>query len=165
MQRITYLGPEGTFSEAAMITLRTTGRIPGSSEVEPVSVASAREALVQVQAGDADYACVPIESSLEGPVVPTLDTLAVGAPLQIFAETVLPVSFTIAVRPGTAAGDVKTVAGFPIAAAQVREWLATNLPDAELVAANSNAAAAEDVKAERADAGVCTEWAAQRLGL
>lgn len=165
MQRITYLGPEGTFSEAALITLRTTGRIPGSSEVEPVSVASAREALVQVQAGDGDYACVPIESSLEGPVVPTLDTLAVGAPLQIFAETVLPVSFTIAVRPGTAAGDVKTVAGFPIAAAQVREWLATNLPDAELVAANSNAAAAEDVKAERADAGVCTEWAAQRLGL
>ncbi|MGH3724700.1 MAG: prephenate dehydratase [Mycobacterium sp.] len=165
MQRITYLGPEGTFSEAALTKLRTTGRIPGSEDVEPIPVVSARDALVQVQKGDAAYACVPIESSLEGPVLPTLDTLAVGTPLQIFAETVLPVSFTIAVRPGTAAEDVKTVAAFPIAAAQVREWLAANLPNAELVAANSNSAAAEDVKAQRADAGVSTEWATERWGL
>ncbi|MBA0047444.1 prephenate dehydratase [Mycobacterium sp. NPDC050853] len=165
MQRITYLGPQGTFSEAALTRLQASGLIPGADSVEPVPVVSPREALEQVQKGDASYACVPIESSLEGRVVPTLDTLAGGAPLQIFAETVLPVSFSIVVRPGTSADAVKTVAAFPIAAAQVREWLAINLPDAELVPANSNAAAAEDVHAERADAGVSTEWAAQRWGL
>ncbi|MUM18044.1 prephenate dehydratase [Mycobacterium sp. CBMA271] len=165
MQRITYLGPEGTFSEAALTKLRTTGQIPGSADVESVPAGSPRDALVQVQEGAARYACVPIESSLEGRVVPTLDTLAAGEPLQVFAETVLPVSFTIAVRPGITADAVKTVAAFPIAAAQVREWLATHLPNAELVPANSNAAAAEDVKAQRADAGVSTAWAAQRLGL
>jgi prephenate dehydratase len=57
------------------------------------------------------------------------------------------------------------VAAFPVAAAQVRQWLAEHLPGAELVAANSNAAAALDVVAGRADAGVSTALAAQRYGL
>jgi prephenate dehydratase len=85
--------------------------------------------------------------------------------LQIYAELTLDVSFSIATRPGISAGQVRTVAAFPIAAAQVRLWLAANLPDAELVPANSNAAAALDVVAGRADAGVSTALAAQRYGL
>ena len=35
-------------------------------------------ALDAVRAGDADYACVPIENSIEGSVLPTLDSLAFG---------------------------------------------------------------------------------------
>jgi prephenate dehydratase len=57
------------------------------------------------------------------------------------------------------------VAAFPVAAAQVRRWLAAHLPDAELVPAHSNAAAALDVVAGRADAGVSTALAAQRYEL
>ena len=57
-------------------------------------------------------------------MLPTLDNLATGTPLQIFAELTLDVSFTIVVRPGTPAADVATVAAFPVAAAQVRHWLA-----------------------------------------
>ena len=62
-------------------------------------------------------------------MLPTLDSLATGSPLQIFAELTLDVAFTIVVRPGTAAADVRTVAAFPVAAAQVRHWLAANLPE------------------------------------
>ena len=59
-------------------------------------------ALAAVRSGDADYACVPIENSIEGSVLPTLDSLATGSPLQIFAELTLDVAFTIVVRRGTA---------------------------------------------------------------
>jgi len=118
-----------------------------------------------VRSGGADFACVPIENSIEGSVLPTLDSLAGGPPLQIYAELTLDVAFTIVTRPGTHAGAVRTVAAFPIAAAQVRRWLGEHLPDAEVVPANSNAAAARDVADGRCDAGVSTDLAAHRYGL
>ncbi len=52
-----------------------------------------------------------------------------------------------------------------MAAAQVRQWLAEQLAGAEVVPSISNAAAAQDVMAGRADAGVSTALAAQHYGL
>ena len=135
------------------------------NEVTPLPTDSTTAALSAVRSGDADYACVPIENSIEGSVLPTLDSLATGSELQIYAELTLDVAFTIVVRAGVTAADVQTVAAFPVASAQVRNWLAANLPDARLVPANSNAAAATDVAEGRADAGVSTALAAKRYGL
>jgi len=163
--RIAYLGPEGTFTEAALLKMAAAGVVPGGGELHPDPAESTQAALEAVRSGVADFACVPIENSIEGSVLPTLDSLAGGSPLQIYAELTLDVSFSIVTRPGTSAGQVRSVAAFPIAAAQVRQWLAANLPDAELVPANSNASAALDVVAGRADAGVSTALAAQRYGL
>ncbi|KKW61930.1 prephenate dehydratase, partial [Mycolicibacterium elephantis] len=148
MPRIAYLGPEGTFTEVALRKMAAGGMVPGeatSADVTPVAYESAAAALAAVRSGDAEFACVPIENSIEGAVLPTLDSLAADTPLQIFAELTLDVAFTIVVRHGTTAADVATVAAFPVAAAQVRQWLAANLPDAKLVPAYSNAAAAHDV--------------------
>jgi prephenate dehydratase len=145
-----------------------SGMVPGgdaSNEVTPLPTDSTTAALSAVRSGDADYACVPIENSIEGSVLPTLDSLATGSPLQIYAELTLDVAFTIVVRAGVTAADVQTVAAFPIASAQVRNWLAANLPDARLVPASSNAAAADEVAEGRADAGVSTALAAKRYGL
>jgi prephenate dehydratase len=167
--RVAYLGPEGTFTEAALLQMAAACVIPGgaagASQITPLPCDSADGALAAVRAGAADYACAPIENSIEGSVVPTMDSLAAGAPLQIFAEHTLDVAFSIAVRPGTPASGVKTIAAFPVAAAQVKRWLADHLPDARTVPTSSNAAAAHDVAAGRADAGVSTALAAQRLGL
>ena len=127
MPRIAYLGPEGTFTEAALLKMSAGGLVPGSASsdgITPIPTESTPAALAAVRSGDADYACVPIENSIEGSVLPTLDSLATGTPLQIFAELTLDVSFTIVVRPGTPAAEVATVAAFPVAAAQVRHWLA-----------------------------------------
>ncbi len=165
MTRIAYLGPEGTFTEAALLKMAAAGLVPGNHAIRPLPVESAAAALTAVRSHDADYACVPIENSIEGSVLPTLDHLATGTPLQIFAELTLDVSFTIVVRRGTPAADVETVAAFPVAAAQVRHWLAAHLSDAQVVPANSNAAAADDVANGRADAGVSTALAAERYGL
>lgn len=165
MARIAYLGPEGTFTEAALLKLIATGSVPAGGDVEPLPLESTPAALAAVRSGAADFACVPIENSIEGSVLPTLDSLAADSPLQIYAELTLDVAFSIVVRDGLAADEVATIAAFPVAAAQVRRWLADQLPNAEVVAANSNAAAAQDVAAGRADAGVSTALAATRYGL
>lgn len=165
MARIAYLGPEGTFTEAALLKMCAAGVIPGGGGGQPEPMDSTPAALAAVRAGAAEFACVPIENSIEGSVLPTLDSLANGSPLQIYAELTLDVAFSIVVRDGSDADSVRTVAAFPIAAAQVRRWLTEHLPNAELVPANSNAAAAQEVVAGRADAGVSTALAAQRYGL
>jgi len=163
--RIAYLGPEGTFSEAALLRMAAGGMVPGAGELEPQPTESTPAALEAVRSGAADYACVPIENSIEGSVLPTLDSLAGGSALQVYAELTLDVAFSIVTRPGVQAGAVRTVAAFPVAAAQVRRWLAGHLAGAEVIPANSNAAAARDVADGRADAGVSTALAARRYGL
>lgn len=170
MPGIAYLGPEGTFTEAALRAIAANGLIPssdlsGADPVTPLATDSTPAALAAVRSGAAAYACVPIENSIDGSVLPTLDDLANGTPLQIYAELTLDVAFSIAVRAGVAASDVETVAAFPVAAAQVKRWLSAHLPNAQLVPANSNAAAAADVAAGRADAAVSTALATQRYGL
>lgn len=165
MARIAYLGPEGTFSEAALLRMAAAAMVPGGAAVEPLPMESTPAALEAVRVGAADFACVPIENSIEGSVLPTLDSLAGGAPLQIYAELTLDVAFSIVTRPGVRPDQVRTVAAFPVAAAQVRRWLSEHLPGAAVVPAYSNAAAAGDVAEGRADAGVSTALAAERYGL
>nr|WP_225443562.1 prephenate dehydratase [Lolliginicoccus lacisalsi] len=160
---IAYFGPAGTFTEAALATMERNGTIASPVRREPAS--SPPAALAAVRAGTADLACVPIESSVDGPVVPTLDALATGNPLQVIAETTLPIAFAIATRPGATATSIRTVAAYPVAAAQVQQWLHANLPGATTVAAGSNAAAADDVANDRADAAVTTDLAARQRGL
>lgn len=136
-----------------------------TGSTERVSASSPTAALALVASGDVDGAVVPIESSVEGSVPPTLDALATGNRLQIVSETELDVAFTILGRPGVALADVKTIRAYSIAAGQVRLWIEKNLPDAEVQFASSNAGAAEDVAAGLADAAVSTGLAGERLKL
>ena len=108
---------------------------------------------------------MPIENSIDGSIMPTLDSLAIGTPLQVFAELTLDVAFSIAVKPGRTAADVRTLAAFPVAAAQVRQWLAAHLPAAELRPAISNADAAQQVADGLVDAAVSSPLAATHRGL
>jgi prephenate dehydratase len=165
--RITYLGPEGTFTEAALLQMTAAGLIPdrGAEALRQVPLESTPAALDAVRNGQADYACVPIENSIDGSVMPTLDSLAIGSPLQVFAETTLDVAFSIVVKPGRTAADVRTLAAFPVAMAQVRQWIAANLAGAELCPAYSNADAARQVAEGRVDAAVTSPLAATHWGL
>lgn len=165
--RIAYLGPEGTFTEAALVRMVAAGLVPetGPDALQRMPVESAPAALAAVRDGGADYACVPIENSIDGSVLPTLDSLAIGVRLQVFAETTLDVTFSIVVKPGRNAADVRTLAAFPVAAAQVRQWLAAHLPAADLRPAYSNADAARQVADGLVDAAVTSPLAAARWGL
>jgi prephenate dehydratase len=164
---IAYLGPRGTFTEAALLQMIDAGMVPQDSPaaVMPMPVDSTPAALDAVRDGVAEYACVPIENSIDGSVMPTLDSLAIGTPLQVFAELTLDVAFSIVVKRGLAAAEVRTLAAFPVAAAQVRRWLAAHLPAAELRPANSNADAAQQVADGYVDAAVSSPLAATQRGL
>jgi prephenate dehydratase len=83
----------------------------------------------------------------------------------VFAELTLDVAFNIVVKPGRAADDVRTLAAFPVAAAQVRRWLAAHLPAVEVRPANSNADAAQQVADGRVDAAVSSPLAGTHRGL
>ncbi len=165
--RIAYLGPEGTFTEAALLQITAAGLVPDHdpNTLQRLPVESTPAALDAVRNGVADYACVPIENSIDGSLAPTLDSLAIGEPLQVFAETTLDVAFSIVVRPGRSAADVRTLAAFPVAAAQVRQWLTAHLPGVELHPAYSNADAARQVADGQVDAAVTSPLAAAHWAL
>ncbi len=134
--RISYLGPAGTFTEQACRSL------PEAVGSDAVPRATVTVALDDVRSGEASGAVVPIENSVEGSVPVTLDELATGAPLMITAEVTVPVSFSLLVRPGTTAEQVRSVGTHPHAEAQTRRWLAEHLPGAQVVHTSSTAAAA-----------------------
>ncbi|WP_046494049.1 prephenate dehydratase [Streptomyces odonnellii] len=157
--RYTYLGPEGTFTEAALRTL------PEAATRELVPMVSVPAALDAVRNGDAAAALVPIENSVEGGVTATLDELASGEPLMIYREVLLPITFALLVRPGTKLSDVKTVTGHPVAQPQVRNWLRNQLPDAVWESAASNADGARLVQEGRFDGAFAGEFAAATYGL
>ncbi|MEV7427115.1 prephenate dehydratase [Streptomyces sp. NPDC091212] len=157
--RYTYLGPEGTFTEAALRTL------PEAATRELVPMVSVPAALDAVRNGEAAAALVPIENSVEGGVTATLDELASGEPLMIYREVLLPIAFALLVRPGTGLSDVKTVTGHPVAQPQVRNWLRAHLPDALWESAASNADGARLVQEGRFDAAFAGEFAAATYGL
>ncbi|WP_406861946.1 prephenate dehydratase [Streptomyces sp. HUAS MG47] len=157
--RYTYLGPEGTFTEAALRTL------PEAATRELVPMVSVPAALDAVRNGEAAAALVPIENSVEGGVTATLDELASGRPLMIYREVVLPIAFALLVRPGTKISEIKTVTGHPVAQPQVRKWLRANLPEAVWESAASNADGARLVQEGRFDAAFAGEFAAATYGL
>ena len=76
----------------------------------------------------------------------------------------MPVEFVLAARAATAAGLLRSVAAHPQAAAQCRGWLRAHLPDAMVVDALSNAAAAADAAAGRFDAAICAPIGASGTG-
>ncbi|WP_141999842.1 prephenate dehydratase [Amycolatopsis cihanbeyliensis] len=155
MPVIAYFGPQGTFTEQA-----ARGLIPDGEFLPAETIFAALNA---VRDGRAEAACVPVENSVEGPVNATLDGLTESTVLVAVAETILPVQFSVLVRQD--ASDIRTVASHPHALAQVRQWLATNLPEAEQVPTSSTAAAAQAVRRGEYDAAVTASVAAQHYEL
>jgi len=157
--RFAYLGPEGTFAEAALST------VVASTEGARYPQPSVSAALAAVRSGDADAALVPLENSVEGSVPATMDGLADGDPLVVVREVFLPVTMTLVARQGVALTDVRSLASHPHALAQSSRWLAANLPSVSPLPTTSTAAAAAAVAAGEFDAAVCAPIAAERYGL
>jgi prephenate dehydratase len=134
--RYAYLGPAGTFTEVAL------RQVASPDEAEYLPQADVVSAIEAVRNGEADHAVVAIESTMEGGVTATLDALAVGTPLVLQREVLVPVGFTLVGRPGVGLADVRRVAAHPHAWVQCRRWLAAHLPEAVHVPASSNTAPA-----------------------
>jgi len=131
-----YLGPAGTFTEAAL------RQVPEAIDKTWRPVNNVGEALDDVVTGRSLAAMIAIENSVEGGVSATQDALASIPNLRIIGEYLVPVNFVLVARPGTALTDVTVINAHPVAYGQTRGWLDATLPTHGHLPATSNVSAA-----------------------
>ena len=152
---IAYLGPEGTYTQAAVYK-------HFGNAVKARPLAAIDEIFRDVEAGNADYGVVPVENSTEGVVNHTLDMFATSS-LLICGEVSLPVHHHLLAREGEV-GEVREVYAHSQSFAQCRQWLDRKLPGAERVIVASNGEGAR-MAAEVGGAAIAGKAAADRYGL
>jgi prephenate dehydratase len=132
--KIAFLGPEGTFSEEALLTAIER------SDLDPSPLPTIYDCVIAVQERRVERAFVPIENSLEGSVDATLDTLVFETDeVQIVGEVIHPVRHSLIARGELALEDIERVVSHPQANAQCARFLRERLSGAEVVAAPSTA--------------------------
>jgi len=137
--RIAFFGPFGTFTEQALRTQKDLA----AGELIPYR--SVPDVLDAVASGEAEKGFVPIENSIEGMVNFTQDALVFDYDLLIQREVVLNIEHCLLAKEGTSLTDVKNVLSIPVATAQCAAYLRKNLPNADIITANSTADAARQV--------------------
>ena len=153
--RVTYLGPEGTFSEQAV-------RQHFGRAVEALAVPSVDEAFRRCESRAVQFTVVPVENSTEGVVGRTLDLL-LATPLRICGEVELRVQQNLLGKGELK--DVRRVYSHAQSLGQCNAWLAQHLPGAERLPLGSNAEAAQRAASEPGAAAIAGEAAAERYGL
>jgi chorismate mutase / prephenate dehydratase len=154
--RVSYLGPEGTFSEQAV-------RKHFGSGVEALAEASVDDAFRRCESGAAQFTVVPVENSTEGAVGRTLDLLLL-TPLRICGEIELRVQQNLLSKDADVSA-LKRVYSHAQSLAQCNGWLAKNLPGIERIPVASNAEAARRAGEEAGAAAIAGEAAAGRYKL
>ncbi|MGD2083386.1 MAG: prephenate dehydratase [Chromatiales bacterium] len=153
---IGFLGPEGTFTQAA--ALKHFGH---SVHTQPFGAIP--DVFREVESGHCEYGVVPVENSTEGVVSHTLD-MFLSSPLCICGEVMLRVNHNL-MAPGGDLGAVRTVYSHQQSFAQCRGWLDRHLPQAERVPVGSNAEAARRARGAAGAAAIAGETAAEIYGL
>ncbi|MGH2860956.1 MAG: prephenate dehydratase [Solirubrobacteraceae bacterium] len=134
--RVGYLGPEGTFTQAAALSA------PSADELELLPLETIHDTVLAVRDGSVERAVVPIENSLEGSVNVTLDALVFeAAGVRIVGETVLGVEQCLIAQQQQPLEEIEVVISHPQATAQCRGYLRASLPGARVMTASSTAEA------------------------
>lgn len=157
-----FLGPEGTFSDQAVRTFVSKGKL--ASEYEPLPCDSMSDVFEAVDRGKADYGVVPIENSLEGPVTTVLDAFAFTTRAEILGEVALDIHQSLILAKGARLDDVTAIASHPQGIGQCRRWLNRHLPDRQLRLADSTAAAVAMAVEDASVAAVGSTLAAELMG-
>lgn len=152
---IAYLGPEGTYTQAAVYK-------HFGNAVQARPLAAINEIFRDVEAGNADYGVVPVENSTEGVVNYTLDMFATSS-LMICGEVSLPVHHHLLKREGQL-DSVTEIYAHSQSFAQCRQWLDRKLPKAERITVASNGEGAR-MAAEMDGAAIAGKPAAERYDL
>ncbi len=156
--RVSFLGPSGTFTEAA--AAKHFGAAAELVACNPID-----EVFRQAEAGATEFAVVPVENSTEGAVGKTLD-LMLQTPLSVCGEVMLRVEQHLLAAPAVAdLAEVQRIYSHPQSFAQCDRWLKANLPNAQRLPASSNAEAARLAASEAGAAAVAGEGAQARYGL
>jgi chorismate mutase/prephenate dehydratase len=150
--KVAFLGPEGTFTQSAV--LKQFGH-----SVRMLSVTTIEDVFHEVEVRHADFGVVPVENSTEGSVTNTLD-MFLTSPLRICGEVELRIRQHL-MGCMQESGDIERICSHPQSLAQCREWLAQSVPDVELIPVSSNAAAARRARDEVGTAAIAGDAAAE----
>jgi len=153
---IAYLGPEGTYTQAA--ALKHFGH---SVQLKPLSAID--EIFREVEAESADFGVVPVENSTEGAINHTLD-MFIRSPLKICGDVELRIHHQL-IGNGGSIDAIKAVYAHQQSLAQCREWLDANLPGVKRLAVSSNAEAARLASEDNSIAAIASDTAAATYGL
>ena len=157
MKQVAYLGPAGTFTEAAALQYDRQAQLIPFHSIAAVAAA--------VASGVVEEGVVPIENSLEGSVTDTLDLLIHDYDLSIRTEMVIPIEHCLLIKPGGSAQEVGLIYSHPQALAQCRRFIEGRFPNAQAIAALSTAAAVEDMLASPSpSSAIATSRAAEIYG-
>ena len=158
--RVGYFGPEGTFTQEALISAAR------GAELEQVPLPTISDTVMAVHEGTVDRALVPIENSLEGSVNATLDALAMETEdVRILGEVVQPIRHCLIARTELELSEIEVVVSHPQASAQCARFIRTRLPQARVLAGGSTADAVRLIANEPGPwAALGNRTAAERYG-
>ncbi len=153
---IAYLGPEGTFTQAA--ALKHFGH-----SVETLAMSCIPEVFAAVKAGHANFGLVPVENSTEGVVSHTLD-MFINSDLKVCGEVETRIHHQLA-NLSQNPTDINKIYSHQQSLAQCRNWLDQHYPGIERIPVSSNAEAARLASQDPAAAAICGIQAVEIFGL
>jgi len=153
--RIGFLGPTGTFSHGASVQ-------KFGSSVTHVPLADIPSVFDEVVRGHIDYGLVPVENSIHGGVVDTLDAF-LHSSARICAEVKVTIHHNLLARQ--AWEEIRTIYSKPEVFSQCRRWLAAMAKDRNVEGAPSTSRAAEMAAQQPGVAAIGSTLAGQLHGL
>ncbi len=160
LPRVAFQGELGAFSEMAI-------RQQWPDGATPVPCLTFPDVLAQLAQGHADFAVIPVENAIVGPVSVALAALAqVGDTVEVRSETRVPVHLCLMAPAGATLAGLRDIHSHPVALAQCRiffarhSWL-VSAPHADTAGAARDVALAGD----RSRGAVASAMAAERYGL
>ncbi|MBF0265187.1 MAG: prephenate dehydratase [Gammaproteobacteria bacterium] len=148
---IAYLGPAGTFTQAA--AYKHFGHSVNTSAFSTIN-----QVFKEVETKNCQYGVVPIENSTEGVISHTLD-LFISSSLKIVGEVTLRIHHNLMSKT-TDLSSIKTVYSHQQSLAQCRSWLDENFPNVDRVPVKSNAEAARLAQLDDSCAAIAGDIAA-----
>ncbi|NQU74719.1 MAG: prephenate dehydratase [Planctomycetes bacterium] len=153
--RVAFLGPEGSFSHLA--AMRKFG-----ASVEYLPMADIRAVFTEVRGGHVDLGMVPIENSVGGGVIDTLDAF-LDANVRVVAEVLVEVHHNLLAKYPQ--DEISMIASKPEVFAQCRNWLSGQFHKVDLVPTASTAKAAEMAAKQHGLAAIGSILASELYGL
>ncbi len=155
INKIAYLGPEGSFSHQAALSI-----FPLDSQL--IAQPTIDDIINEVNASRVEMGIVPVENSTEGMVNRTLDMMATSG-LHVCREIMLPIHHCL-LSTGLME-EIETVYSHPQPLAQCREWLRKNLPNARTEDTSSTSMGAIKSLQDRKSAAIASRNAARIYNL
>ncbi|MBT3878698.1 MAG: prephenate dehydratase [Candidatus Scalindua sp.] len=153
--KVSYLGPEGTFSYFA-------AKEKFGSSIEYIPLNGIDSVFREVESERADYGVVPVENTTEGGIRETLN-MFIECDVKVCAEIITPVHHNLMAK--CKKSEIKKIYSKPQALFQCKLWLANNFQKVDLLDIGSTAEAAKIASKEKYSAAIAHSEVARIYGL